>query len=240
MSSYLKILFLFLISIALCTTSDNSKNHKSDKHYNKQTKHKADLCLKFDSSAHVTKLCRRFKLINSQSANSNNDQRQQQLALLKSIEDSENSPCDETNKTITLKWSYQFIEEAHCVRVELNFSNVTSFKRKTNFNYYAFSYREITKNNVYLNRHPVNDSVNSLAVLKAHLKPYVICVTFFKNPIQVSTIYLIYLLNWFISCNKLNNYLSRIDKKLKHLLRARSIYSLFNRILYVNCLKIPF
>jgi hypothetical protein len=195
MSSYLKILFLFLISIALCTTSDNSKNHKSDKHYNKQTKHKADLCLKFDSSAHVTKLCRRFKLINSQSANSNNDQRQQQLALLKSIEDSENSPCDETNKTITLKWSYQFIEEAHCVRVELNFSNVTSFKRKTNFNYYAFSYREITKNNVYLNRHPVNDSVNSLAVLKAHLKPYVICVTFFKNPIQVSTIYLIYLLN---------------------------------------------
>ena len=171
---------MFLISIALCATSDHPKTSKSDKHYNKQTKHKPDSCLKFDSSAHVTKLCRRFTLINSQSSRSNDNQ----LAVLKSIDNNENH-CDDTNKTITLKWSYQFIEEAHCVRVELNLSNVTSFKLKTNFNYYAFSYREITKTNVYLKRHPVVDSVNSLSVLKANLKPYVICVTFFKNKIQV-------------------------------------------------------
>jgi len=87
----------------------------------------------------------------------------------------------ETKNYIELTWRYEFFESMHCLKVELDFGkNVTDFVRKANYNYYAFSYRELGKKNKYLQRQPINESVNTLTVKGVNHKPYIICVTFYK------------------------------------------------------------
>jgi hypothetical protein len=44
-----------------------------------------------------------------------------------------------------------------------------------------FSFREFTKKNVHLKRQQVVDRVNSLTIHRVNIRPYVICVSFFKR-----------------------------------------------------------
>ena len=108
------------------------------------------------------------------------------IASIRSVDNDDNDKQCRKNKLlkenlIELKWRFQFIESLHCIRVELLLGNVSRFKNYTNFSYYKFSYRELSKNNIFLKRQPIDESINSLTVYKANLKPYVVCVSFFKN-----------------------------------------------------------
>jgi hypothetical protein len=89
---------------------------------------------------------------------------------------------DFDNNLVELNWRVQYQKTSHCIRVELDFGkNLTKLNSNFNFNYYMFSYREFTKPNIYLNRNPLNESVNNLIINKAHTNSYVICVTFLKQ-----------------------------------------------------------
>jgi hypothetical protein len=51
-----------------------------------------------------------------------------------------------------------------------------------------FSYREIAKPHNYLKRHPIADKNNSLVIYKVNLKPFIVCVSFYKiNPEPLNT-----------------------------------------------------
>ena len=83
---------------------------------------------------------------------------------------------------IKIEWRYLFFEGLHCIHVEFDFGQtLENFTRLTNYNYYRFSYRELGKNNVYQNRQALNQSKNSLTITRANLRPYIICVNFYKN-----------------------------------------------------------
>jgi len=96
--------------------------------------------------------------------------------------------ADFTSDLVQLTWRYQFFESQHCIRVELDFGNVTLFKNYFDYSYYMFSYREIAKPHNYLKRHPIMDQNNSLVIYKVNLKPFIVCVSFYKhNPEIVNT-----------------------------------------------------
>ena len=83
--------------------------------------------------------------------------------------------------TFNLTWRYQFVESAHCIRVELDLGNVTRFLKLLSFTHYMFSYRELTKENNYLQRQPIVDSKNKLIIHRVKIRPYIVCVTFYKQ-----------------------------------------------------------
>ena len=83
-----------------------------------------------------------------------------------------------------LTWSYQFNEAQHCIRVELNLGNATRFKQVFGYDSYMFSFREFHKKNIHLKKQDIVDEVNSLTIHRVHIRPYVICVSFFKSKKQ--------------------------------------------------------
>lgn len=92
---------------------------------------------------------------------------------------------DFNNKLVQLNWHVQYQKSSSCIRVELDFGkNLTKLNSNFNFNYYMFSYRKFSEANIYLNRNPINESVNTLIINKAHADPYVVCVTFFKQNVK--------------------------------------------------------
>ena len=88
----------------------------------------------------------------------------------------------EKEEMIKIQWRYLFFESMHCIRVEFDFgATLNYFTRLTNYQYYSFSYRELGKHNNYLSRQALNESTNSLTIKRANLRPYIICVSFYKN-----------------------------------------------------------
>ena len=80
-----------------------------------------------------------------------------------------------------LVWRYQFYEAQHCIRVELDFGNVSRFREVYDVNTYMFTFREFSKKNVHLKRQELVDEVNSLTIHRVNIRPYVVCVSFFKT-----------------------------------------------------------
>jgi hypothetical protein len=90
--------------------------------------------------------------------------------------------CEKSEEMIKIEWRYLFFESMHCIRVEFDFGNtLENFTRLTDYQYYSFSYRELGKHNNYLSRQILNESTNSLTIKRANLRPYIICVSFYKN-----------------------------------------------------------
>ncbi len=86
------------------------------------------------------------------------------------------------NRTIVeLKWRYQFLESAHCIRIELDLGNVTRLKTLFNYSYYMFSYRELSRRNTHVKRQPIVDQLNTLTIHRVNIRPYIVCVTFYKS-----------------------------------------------------------
>lgn len=182
-----KFQFLLALSLLILSARTSSDNKKK---YSKHSVYKQGSCSTFDHSSKIIELERDFMQFNSKSSDHLN------LGVLSSVlQDDEDEIKEQCGRklvrgrhvnSIRIKFRYQFIESLHCVRVELNLGNVTKFTELTNFKYYMFSYRELTKTNNYLKRHVLNESTNSLVVYKAHLKPYIICVTFYKQKYKSS------------------------------------------------------
>jgi hypothetical protein len=82
---------------------------------------------------------------------------------------------------VELKWRYQFLESAHCIRIELDLGNVTHFKSVFNYSHYMFSYRELRHRNTHVKRQPIVDKVNTLTIHRVNIRPYIVCVTFYKG-----------------------------------------------------------
>lgn len=82
---------------------------------------------------------------------------------------------------IEINWKYQFFESPHCIRVDIDFGNMTKFRKSLNYAYYMFSYRELGKSNIFLKRNPIVDQVNTLVINRVHLRPYIVCISFYKN-----------------------------------------------------------
>jgi hypothetical protein len=95
----------------------------------------------------------------------------------------------EESGRIELFWRYQFFESAHCIRVEFDLGNLTRFALALDYSYYMFSYRELGSRNIHLGRQPIVDAVNSLTISRAKIKPYIVCVSFYKrdSPILANT-----------------------------------------------------
>lgn len=85
------------------------------------------------------------------------------------------------NNLVEITWRYQFFESPHCIRVELDLGNLTKFKNSLNFGYYMFSYREFGKGNHHLKKQIIDASINTLILHRVYIKPYIVCVTFYKN-----------------------------------------------------------
>lgn len=84
---------------------------------------------------------------------------------------------------IEISWKYQFFESPHCIRVDIDFGNITKFKNSLNYAYYMFSYRELGRSNIFLKRNPIIDQINTLVINRVHLRPYIVCISFYKkNP----------------------------------------------------------
>lgn len=88
---------------------------------------------------------------------------------------------------LELVWRYQFFESSHCIRVELDLGNLTQFRQVLNYNYYMFSYRELGSKNVHLKRQLIEDQTNGLTINRAYIKPYIVCVSFFKRDFSLLT-----------------------------------------------------
>jgi hypothetical protein len=186
---------VLIINFLNASLSSEQQTKKSNKHYEKHDVYKHGSCSKFDNTLHVMNITRKFIGLNNDN-----------LALLKYFDSddiqyrecSSSSSSNNNNNNhdlIPIKFRYQFIETLHCIRVEIDLGNTTKFRQMTNFNYYMFNYREIAKKNTYLERQPINESVNSLTIYKAHLRPYIICVSFYKNKMESNKVnfYFIYL-----------------------------------------------
>jgi uncharacterized protein YxeA len=89
--------------------------------------------------------------------------------------------CTNQSELIEIEWKYQYFESMHCIKIELDLKNSTNFIEKAKYNYYSFSYRELGKRNKFRPRQIINESVNSLVVKNVNLRPYIICVTFYKG-----------------------------------------------------------
>ncbi|RNA07625.1 hypothetical protein BpHYR1_013117 [Brachionus plicatilis] len=87
---------------------------------------------------------------------------------------------------LEINWKYQFFESPHCIRVDIDFGNVTKFKNSLHYAYYMFSYRELGKANIFLKRNEIIDPVNTLVINRVHLRPYIVCVSFYKQNPQFS------------------------------------------------------
>jgi hypothetical protein len=113
------------------------------------------------------------------------------IASVKSVEsviDNFNKKCSKERmfqefqkQTFNFTWRYEFFESPHCIRIELDLGNITRFKSMFNLNYYTFSYRELSRPNIHLKRNPINESINSLVIHRVHIRPYIVCVSFYKN-----------------------------------------------------------
>ena len=113
------------------------------------------------------------------------------IASLKSVEsvyENFNRKCSNEGmyqefqkKTFNFTWRYEFFESPHCIRIELDLGNITQFKSMFNLNYYTFSYRELSRPNIHLKRNPINEPINSLVIHRVHIRPYIVCVSFYKN-----------------------------------------------------------
>jgi hypothetical protein len=88
-----------------------------------------------------------------------------------------------TIETLEIKWHYEFFSSMHCIKIVLDLGpNVTYFTNKFNYSYYGFTYRELGKTNLYMPRHVINESNNTLIITNVNYHPYIVCVTFYKNP----------------------------------------------------------
>jgi hypothetical protein len=90
---------------------------------------------------------------------------------------------DHQDHFFEVTWRYEFFESMHCIKTELDFgANLTSFVQRLNYSYYGFTYRELGKKNVYMPRQLINESNNTLLIKNVNYHPYIVCVTFYKNP----------------------------------------------------------
>ncbi len=100
--------------------------------------------------------------------------------------------CNQTKNELTypgfeFNLRIQYHHTYSCIRIELDLG--ANFSRLTNdlgFNYYMFSYRELTMPFYFLNQNPLNESVNTLIINKLSLTPYIICLTFLRQKIDNS------------------------------------------------------
>jgi len=94
-----------------------------------------------------------------------------------------------SKQVASVTWRFQYMESHSCIRVELDLGrNITAFKNVFNYNYYMFSYRELSHRNKFDKRHPIVNSVNVLTLNKVHARPYIVCVTFYSQKIPESTV----------------------------------------------------
>ena len=92
------------------------------------------------------------------------------------------SSFEKLNKNwLKMLWRYKLYEDLHCLRVELDLGNITHFRKTFNYTYYVFSYRELGKKNIFLKRQAIEESKNSLIIRHANLRPYIICISFYKD-----------------------------------------------------------
>lgn len=82
---------------------------------------------------------------------------------------------------LELVWRYQFFESTHCIRVEFDLGNLTLFRQVLDYSYYMFSYRELGSKNIHLKRQLIEEQMNGLTISRAYIKPYIVCVSFFKR-----------------------------------------------------------
>jgi hypothetical protein len=134
----------------------------------------------FKKGFHPTVVIRRFFATDSKSTLASNES-------FDGLIQNYTSQCPSTDVTqfeksfVDLKWRYQFLESAHCIRIELDLGNLTHFKSLFNYSYYMFSYRELSRRNNHLKRQPIADQLNSLTIHRVKIKPYIVCVTFYSR-----------------------------------------------------------
>lgn len=174
-----KLILSILIACVLASSNDKKKLIQKIKHAKPNYKH---VCSDFEKDFHPAEEKRLFIPVNTKATLAS-------LESLSSVYDIFSQQCSEQNSSqinneiLELKWKYQFFESPHCIRVELDLGNVTKLKSFLNLDYYMFSYREFGKKNTHLKRQLIDDQVNSLTIHRVHIRPYVVCVTFYKqNP----------------------------------------------------------
>lgn len=171
------IVFLSFVSSVL--TSSNKKHQQQLKHAKPNYKTKCsdyfsnynphvEKRLFIPSSVQVTSVSAMDQIYN--------------LFLQQCVQDENTKKLNES--LIEINWKYQFFEAPHCIRVDIDFGNVTKFKNSLDYAYYMFSYRELGKTNIFLRRNPIIDQINTLVINRVHLKPYIVCISFYKkNPL---------------------------------------------------------
>ena len=193
------ITVFFILNHTLASSANDNKLNKKLKHYkeSKQSKKNYFSCSDYQTDYHPTEVKKTFipTLISSnlnERKSSNNLYTMSTLRSFETFHDLFSKQCysDETYKTFEtnmfeIVWRYQFYESQHCIRVELDLGNITKFKDIFNYHNYMFSSRELARPNNYLKRQKINDQSNFLTINQVNIRPYIVCVSFYKNDINL-------------------------------------------------------
>jgi hypothetical protein len=199
---------LAVFVLILCSKSVNSSSSKSEEKFIKKVKHYENAktaastrfaCSDFNPDSHPIVEKRTFMptfiLVKTDFYDHSDSPLSSALSFYEKVYDLFYAQC---HKDITFKrldstlheltWRYQFYESQHCIRVELDFGNATRFREIYELTNYMFSFREFTKKNIHMKRQEIVDNeVNSLTIHRVNIRPYVVCVSFFKQNKSLST-----------------------------------------------------
>lgn len=181
--SILIILKIFIISLFILEIKTDGDNSLRNVHVQKKLQQK----LKQEKHSKSIKSCDNIDNWNPHTksvyfllTSLNHDYKNDDLSSINALSPFFDS-CTNQSELIEIEWRYQYFESMHCIKVELDLKNSTKFIEKAKYNYYSFSYRELGKNNKFRPRQSINENVNSLVLKNINLRPYIICVTFYKG-----------------------------------------------------------
>jgi hypothetical protein len=182
-------IFVFLfVTFAIIGLINCNNNKNQDRNMKKRMKHSKPaptLCKNFEKDFNPKTEIHTFYVSNDRKILISRES----ILDAYSFAPTNNFTCNDTEQYLSTKfnslnitWRYQFLESAHCIRVELDFVNTTRFQSLTNFTNYRFSYRELGKHNSYLKKHIINKTeLNRLTIHQVKIRPYIICVSFYKH-----------------------------------------------------------
>jgi hypothetical protein len=196
-------LLLALFTASLINCANKQIDHKKLKQLLKNNKptYKQGACSEFSGEIKPTEMKRKFMPIkidkhhHSSSSSSNQVSPQyDHLSSIRAVEaahDIFDKQCfnesvygEYSKQFYEITWRYKFFESLHCIRVELDFGNLTHFFNLFGYKYYKFSYRELGLKNSYSKRNLITDQTNSLTIHRVNIRPYVVCVTFYKKNVN--------------------------------------------------------
>ena len=201
-------LLFSLLSLLICSKSlSNASSAKDKEKFEKKVKHYEHTktgtsnrfsCSDFNPDLHPIEEKRtfmpKFILVKTDFQDHSDSPLSSKLSFYEKIYDLFYKQCHKDEAFVRfdkrlheLTWRYQFYESQHCIRVELDFGNVTRFKEIYEFNNYMFSFRELSKKNIHMKRQEIVDEVNSLTIHRVNIRPYVVCVSFFKKTKNLNT-----------------------------------------------------